>query len=391
MTWPITLLILAVLVTLVRIPRVPVWIPVAVVAAVAVATGDAPWSLARRAVDLLAEPLGFLLLAVPLAALLDEIGYFEALAAHFASGRHLRSGLWLFAALTTVVLNLDAAIVLLTPLYVRIARRSGDDPIALAFIPALMSSLASTVLPVSNLTNLIVAGHLGLGVGDVLRNAAPASLAAVAAGWLMFRWTTPAAVGSAAIVPSPTDAAVTRVGHLVVAWLVLGFTVGDHLGVPAYAVAATALVGLLIWRGRWRIPWRHLPIGAAVLALGLGIVALAAAPDLGLHRITNRGGVSGELASFSAAALGANAVNNLPATMALLPALTTNPDNVWAVLLGVNLGPLLWPMGSLAIVLWQSMMDRLGHPVATRRYLSVGWRVGLPAIVAAVAVRLLIR
>ena len=72
-------------------------------------------------------------------------------------GRHLALGLWVLGALVTTILNLDASVVLLTPLYVRIARRCGLDPLALAFQPVLLSCLASSALPVSNLTNLIAA------------------------------------------------------------------------------------------------------------------------------------------------------------------------------------------------------------------------------------------
>jgi arsenical pump membrane protein len=52
---------------------------------------------------------------VPLAALLDRVGFFEAAAA-VVTGRSERGtpvlGLWVLAALTTVVLNLDTTVVL---------------------------------------------------------------------------------------------------------------------------------------------------------------------------------------------------------------------------------------------------------------------------------------
>ena len=113
-----------------------------------------------------------------------------------ARARHLRLALWCLAGAVTVLFNLDAAVVLLTPLYVRIARRHGDDIIALAFIPALLASLASSVLPVSNLTNLVLADQLHLGVGDFLVHAAPAALAATIVGWFAYRRT-------AGVEPSP--------------------------------------------------------------------------------------------------------------------------------------------------------------------------------------------
>lgn len=129
--------------------------------------------------------LAFLLVGVPLAALLDRLGFFEAAAAVVAGrrGRHTPVlGLWVLAALTTVVLNLDTTVVLLTPLYIRLARRAGTDPLALAMIPLLLASLASSVLPVSNLTTLIVAERLDVGVGTVFAHLALPSLAATAAG-----------------------------------------------------------------------------------------------------------------------------------------------------------------------------------------------------------------
>ena len=114
--------------------------------------------------------------------MLDDVGFFASLAALVDGGRHLRLGLWVLAAAVTVLFNLDAAVVLLTPLYVRLAHRHGDDPIALAFIPALLASLASTVLPVSNLTNLVAAGHLDIDARDFLVQAAPAAVAATVVG-----------------------------------------------------------------------------------------------------------------------------------------------------------------------------------------------------------------
>ena len=63
--------------------------------------------------------LAFLLAGVPLAALLDRLGFFEASAAVIVGrgGDRPVLALWVFAGLTTVVLNLDTTVVLLTPLY----------------------------------------------------------------------------------------------------------------------------------------------------------------------------------------------------------------------------------------------------------------------------------
>ena len=102
-------------------------------------------------------------------------------------GRHLALGLWVLGALVTTILNLDASVVLLTPLYVRIARRCGLDPLALAFQPVLLSCLASSALPVSNLTNLIAASSRHLPTTAFLAHLGLPSLAATVIGWFAYR------------------------------------------------------------------------------------------------------------------------------------------------------------------------------------------------------------
>ena len=365
--------------------RIPAWVVATAVAAVAVVTGIVPRAALGDALTDLGPPLAFLVVAVPLAVLLDELGFFATVAALVDAGPWLRLALWVLAGLVTVLFNLDAAVVLLTPLYVRIASRHGEDPVLLAFLPALLASLASSVLPVSNLTNLVVARRLDLGTTDFLTHAAPVALAATIVGWLVWsRLAGPAP----AVAPThePAVPGTLAVGVPVVVWLLLGFTVGDQLGVPAWVVAALALAALVVLTRR--LPWQHVPVGAAALALSLGTLALGAAPALGLDRVLGVPGAGGEALTFGVAALGANLVNNLPALLVGLPALDLHPDRVWAVLLGVNIGPTLWVTGALSTLLWQATMSRLDLPVSNRRYAATGVRVGLPALAAALLVHL---
>jgi arsenical pump membrane protein len=138
--------------------------------------------------------LAFLCAGVPLAALLDRSGFFEATVAALARRRpELAVGhLWVLAAVTTVVLNLDTTIVLLTPLAVRLARRAGAEVVSVALVPLLLASLASSALPVSNLTTLIVVEGRDPSVGDVLAHLGLPTLAAVGVGWLAYRRRGPA-------------------------------------------------------------------------------------------------------------------------------------------------------------------------------------------------------
>ncbi|MGZ6885426.1 MAG: SLC13 family permease [Acidimicrobiia bacterium] len=170
-----------------------------------------------RVADQLADvgpALAFLLAAVPLATLLDRLGFFAATVARLAA--HDRGisvlALWVLAAATTVVLNLDTTIVLLTPLSVRLARRAGADPFALALVPLLLASLASSVLPVSNLTNLIVQERTDLTALSLLAHLGPASAAATISGWRSYRRRHPTRLALDRAPHTPADRRALRIG-----------------------------------------------------------------------------------------------------------------------------------------------------------------------------------
>jgi arsenical pump membrane protein len=384
----IVLLCIAVVGVLARPPRWPVWATPAVLVAVAFVVGAVSRHDVVDALDPLIEPLAFLVLAVPMAVLLDELGFFAAVAARIDNRRRLLLWLWVFAALVTTIFNLDASVVLLTPLYVRIARRHGMDPVVTGFIPVLLACFASSALVVSNLTNLLAAARFGVDTGDFIRRLGPASLVATTVGYLAFRRAFPDGEPVPAKADEPVPARALRVGIPLVGFIVIGFTLGDVVGVPVWAVAATAdvlLVGLVR-----RAPWRAIPYGATTLAAALGILAAAAAPDLELERLFTRHDVIGVLGVLGVSVVAANALNNLPAFLIAMPALGSQPGPLlWAVLLGVNMGPVFVVTGSLAGLLWLSTMHRLGVHVDARVYSRVGLRVGLPALTAA-AVALLI-
>jgi len=372
--------------------RLPGWTGPAALAVAALVIRVAPLGAARSAGHNLANPIAFLLLAVPLAVLLDQSGFFAALAGMIGATKHLLLGLWMLAALVTIVFNLDAAVVLLTPLFVRIAERRGRDPVAFGFIPVLLASLASSVLPVSNLTNLIVADRFHLGVLDFVEHLGLPTLAAViVGGWMFARCcggqfaATPIADLGRQSSADAVDPAALRVGYPVVAWLLIGFVAGGQIGVPEWAVVAVALVALAV-RQR-SLPWRDVPVQAAVLAVGLGVLATAAARHLPVEQLLSIRGIPGKLATVGVMAVSSNAINNLPALLVTLPGLDAHHDQTWSVLLGVNLGPTLWVTGALSTLLWQATMRRLGHPVSAIRYARTAVRVGAPAIIAAAAIQ----
>jgi|JI10StandDraft_1071094.scaffolds.fasta_scaffold37253_5 arsenical pump membrane protein len=361
------------------------WVLPTVLAIAGLVTTVVPWADVHESLRLLRDPLLFLLFAVPLAVLLDRLGVFAALAAAVDGGRHLVAWLWVLAAAVTIVFNLDAAVVLLTPLYIRIARRHGLSAEMLAFQPALLACLASSPLPVSNLTNLIVAERFDLGVGQFVRHLALPTLAACVVGWLAFRRTFhvhPIADG----IDEAVDERALRRGLPMMVFVMLGFTAGDVLGVPAWVVAALATlwVAALVRV----VPWRAVPHEAMLLAAALAVLVAGAVPHLGLDTLLHGSGVGGDLRALAFGVVASDLANNLPAVLAGSAALS-EPSQVWPLLIGVNMGPVLVLTGALSGLLWRDTAASLDVHVSARRYSAVGVRVGLPALLAAALVVLL--
>lgn len=367
-----------------RPAHIGLWAGPLACASILVASRALSVSEAGRALDDLRDPLLFLVFAVPLAVALDDIGVFGSLAAMVDGGRHLVASLWWLASAVVIVFNLDAAVVLLTPLYIRIARRHGIDAEALAFQPALLACLASGVLPVSNLTNLLIAERLDLGVVDFLANLALPSLAATAVGYVAYRRVFDLEVRSPGV-DDPVDRRALRRGLPIVAFVLVGFTLGDPLGVPAWACAAAAVV----WASSLarRVRWRRVPIEAVVVASSLAVLVAAAAPHLPLDRLFDSPGAGGAVASIASATVLSNVANNLPTVLAG-SAVIDGSAAAWPLLIGANIGAILLVSGSLSTLLWRDTAASNDVSVSARRWSRIAVPIGLPALVVASAAHL---
>jgi arsenical pump membrane protein len=390
----VVLLAVAVLTLFWRPRAVPLWACPTGLCLIAIISGAMPISDAAEAVRALNQPLLFLIFAVPLAVLLDRLGFFEAVARRLSGVAHLHRNLWALTTFVVVVFNLDAAVVLLTPLFIRIARRERIDARALAFQPVLLACLGSGLLPVSNLTNLLAAAQFHLDARAFVMHMALPTFAAVVVGWHAYQRVFRNEIARETsvfpdVVGSPdelvTDLQLSRSlvrGGLIVTFVLLGFTVGDALGIPAWVIAAAAVVALVVATGSspvGAVPWE-----AMLLTVALAILVAAAVPNLHLYRVLGSGGAAGDLRAFSFGLVGSNASNNLPAALAGLGALS-KAGNVWALLIGLNMGPLLVVSGSLSNLLWRDTAQRLGVEVTAKSFSRVGLRVGLPAMLVAFA------
>ena len=341
----------------------------------------------------LAPVIGFLAAVLVLAQLCEDEGVFRfagALMARAGSPHRLLTMVFGLAAVTTAVLSLDATVVLLTPVVFATAARLGVRAKPHVYACTHLANSASLLLPVSNLTNLLAVTAAGISFTRFTVLMAAPWLVAIAVEYLVFRRffaTDLAATAPATPAPAPVGE-VPVFALAVLAATLAGFVVTSWFGVePVWTGLAGALVlaGHALARGRTRpravARAVNLPFLLFVIALG---VVVRAVVDGGLadavgHLVPTGSTLLALLAVAAIAAVLANLVNNLPAVLVLLPLVApggTGP--VLAVLLGVNLGPNLTYVGSLATLLWR----RIAHHHDTPPDLGEFTRLGLAAVPA---------
>jgi arsenical pump membrane protein len=126
-----------------------------------------------------------------------------------------------------------------------------------------------------------------------------------------------------------------------------------------------------------------------VFVLALGVVVQAVMVNGMATRMSavlpSGSGLPALLAIAVVAAVLANVVNNLPATLALMPLVAASgPAMVLAVLIGVNIGPNLTYVGSLSNLLWRRVLRQHNVEVGVGEYTLLGLFTVPAALVVAV-------
>jgi arsenical pump membrane protein len=367
-------------------------------AGILVALGVVPASAAGNTLRELAPTVGFLAAILVFGHLCAEEGLFDylgALALRAARGRPARLlGLVVvLAASVTAVLTLDATVVLLTPVVLAAAGRTRAVR-PLAFACTRLANSGSLLLPVSNLTNLLAFSASRLSFGRFAALMVLPWLLVVAGEWLGLRtgFRDDLAGEPVALDGRPR---LPRYALIVLALTVAGFVVLSSVHVAVAWAALAGCVALLVPRALRRDvrPLRLLDeanLGFCAFVFALAIVVDAVARH-GLaaalrHALPSGSSLPALLAiTFLAAGLAA-LVNNLPATLVLLPLVAANPAAVLAVLLGVNIGPNATYPGSLATLLWRRIVPPDVRPSA--RTFHVFGLITVPPLLAVAAVSL---
>ncbi len=311
-----------------------------------------------------------------------EDGIFEAgghLLARFApNGWALYGGSALLVVVVTTLLNLDTSVTFLTPVLVYAARRRGEGEAPLVLACLLLSNAGSLLLPGSNLTNVIVLGHLHLSGRSFFEHMAPAGLAAAAVTTLVIAVAHRRSLRTTVTVSGAGARPVVGVGLLAVAAVTVLVLV---LRSPALPVLAVGLVAVAL-RARRGTPSPREAVGVLGLPVLVGLFGLAVALGTLGRGWSGPATLLSHLDAWGTAAVAAVvsvAVNNLPAASLLA---ARQPPHPYALLVGLNVGPNLFVTGSLAWILWLRAARATGAQPDIRRAVTLGL-VSVPLAIAA--------
>jgi arsenical pump membrane protein len=298
------------------------------------------------------------------------------------SGVGLFVGATIVVAVVTALLNLDTSVAFLTPVLIYTARSRGMGEGPMLYGALLLSNAGSLFLPGSNLTNLIVLGHVRL----------------TGTAFLAHMW----APALAALVVTAAVVAIAGRHELRATPLAASPPTSPGIGVGVLSVLAATIIVLVV-------PAPALPVAA--VGIVAAAVRVAQSPDVGSRVLQTLDvplliGLLGMAVSLGAlgrgwpgpttllahldatggavvAAVAAIACNNLPAA-SLLAART--PKDPFALLVGLNLGPNLCVTGSLAWLLWLRAARSTGARPSLRSASRLGVVVVPVSMAAALAV-----
>jgi arsenical pump membrane protein len=348
------------------------------------------------------DVLAFLLGMMALTWLAEEAGVFDRLAGWVARGAR-GNGLALFAlvfalaAAVTALLSLDVTVLILTPVVYALTVRLRLDALPFMFACTFVANTGSLLLPISNLTNLLVYSQLGLGFGDFAARMWLPNLVAILVNFAIFLWlfrerlperfdpladNLPPAdwwLATAAVVLTATLAGLLALGllRLPLAWAALA------------GGATLFVVGLAGRRTRAADAARAISWPLFIFVLGMFLV-VRGFEHLWLDRLRIALPADPTVALALAAcgnALGSNIVNNVPMTLLSLSliARAAGPAReamAYGALVGANIGPTLTTFGSLATMLWLTLIRRRGLDVSAIEYMKVAL-LTTPAVLAA--------
>jgi arsenical pump membrane protein len=390
--WIVLGIVVATLVTIVARPRGigEAW-PAAIGGASMLLLGAVTPREAGEVLHQTADILLFLLGMMVLTWLAERAGVFEWLAESMArlargSGPLLYGLVFLLAAVVTALLSLDVTVLILTPIIYALSQQRRLDAIPFVFACTFVANTGSLFLPISNLTNLLVYSQFRI---DFLAFATTMwfpNLVAVLTNLLLFFWIFKGQIPRRFIRRSSYVTPTTWWFHASAATLTVTLVALLLSGLARLPLAWAALGGgavllaISLLGGQVRLPEVNHAISWPLFIFVIGMFLVVRGFEetwLETLRVAlPRDPLPALLLAVGGTTIGSNVVNNVPMTLLALPFIGRAPEPVrdimaYGALVGANIGPTLTTYGSLATMLWLTLIRKRGVFVSTTMYMRV--------------------
>lgn len=389
-------------------------------ACLTIAAGILTPTAALQALRALAQPLLTILSLMTITIVAERVGIFRLVAWHLAragggDARRLLTLLFVTGTLAGVLFTNDAAVLVFTPLVLRLVEQiradswSDEDGMPFYFAVLCVANLVAPLV-IGNPINIVVASCLSIGFFDyALWMTLPAlvsMLVTYTALRIAFRGRIPATYRMPVASQPPTAGrCFLGLGGVVLGLTLAGFFAESVLPVPlAFLAAAGALILLVAARVMERVPVAHVGRGIGwdvlifvsgifLVAKGLSAAGLTASLGDLLWGSARDAGGHGIFVTSLSAGICSSVMNNHPVAQIMamvIQDLAAGPFEervlAFAALIGGDLGPKMLPLGSLAALMWFRILRSAGVEVSYMRYIRIGVPMTLAAIVLASAV-----
>ncbi len=365
---------------------------------------------------------------VALSVILDAMGFFKWAAlrvVRLAKGSGVR--LYFYVALLTAAVSIlfanDSAVLILTPIVLEIISQlkiESKGRMAYLFAAGLIADTAAMPLITSNPINILSADFFGYTFIDHLIFMAPIAVITIITSMLIvyafFHKKIPKTydaklVDTLVTGSSPISPGMLKISLATLVAIDIGYLATSLSRIPVSLVIVSGAVFLLV------VYWLNLHNGHVIKAEAKGLLGIArdinwdiilfmlciflvvqGLTNVGVTNLLSSALVSsstlpsafGTIAPSMIVTVGASFMNNWPMTIMGLQAIqqsavtgAAQANLIFSNVIGNNLGPHFFPLGSLAILMWLEMMRRKGVNISLKEYLKVGAVLSIVEVVVA--------